>query len=523
MTPPTADQPRKTRKWGQILSFPCIPSFPWLKLFPILTRHNNRGDNPSHMPDLFTLLPVELFRPLASPGAGVYADILLAVLAETQRHHEPLSRESVLNLIVTALTDQPDGLALTADADADASTGAVAMLAPTPSPVDGVSARSSAILRYLERCGWLRGETQSDFNQQFILPDYAFRLLRVLAEIVANEPTPLAGLIFTIHSVLQETLRDGNADFGIPEAHRNTDYLVNSLKELYHNIGLHINLVLQRASSRDVLDQFFGLYQSEIVDRAYHQLRTTDHVSRYRPGVLDAINRLSAPERLESAAHRQHERREAPSVEAAALHLSEQLTRVRDEFEQLDQQLQAIDARHNQFVHAAVRAIELHLAAHTTTSGQLDDILKRLAPSEDAGMLAQTERALQFFRLELADRESLAPPSRAGQPFTPDEDVYEPPDAAEVEAARDAVLQQLNRAIGPERVRRIAADLLKGRSDLRAADIPLNDPGHLPLLMYLRAYGDGSLGYRVEELGEWVQTGDYAFRDFRLHKVESKA
>jgi Family of unknown function (DUF5716) len=90
-----------------------------------------------------------------------------------------------------------------------------------------------------------------------------------------------------------------------------------------------------------------------------------------------------------------------------------------------------------------------------------------------------------------------------------------------VEAAREAVLQQLSRAVGPERVRRFAGDLLKGRRDVRAAEIPLNNPVELPLLMYLRAYGDGSLGYRVEELGEWVQTGDYAFRDFRLHKVES--
>jgi len=42
----------------------------------------------------------------------------------------------------------------------------------------------------------------------------------------------------------------------------------------------------------------------------------------------------------------------------------------------------------------------------------------------------------------------------------------------------------------------------------------------LPLLIYLRAYGDGSLGYRVETLDEWVVQGDFAFRNFRLARSE---
>ena len=472
------------------------------------------------MSDLFDLVPRELFRPLASPGAPVYVGILLGLLAETQRHNEPLSREGAQNLIAACLMDRPDSINLTTDAS---DIGAnVNPASPDDDDAMSVTSRSSAILRYLERCGWLMGETQNDFSQQFILPDYAFRLLRVMAEIAANQPQPLAGLIFTIHSVLQETLRNGNADFGIPEAYRSTDHLVNGLKELYHNIGLHINQVLQRNAPGDILSQFFGTYQSEVVDRSYHQLRTTDHISRYRPGVIDAIAQLDAPDRVEAAARRQYERHDAASVDEAAARLTEQLARVRDEFERLDRQLQAIDMRHNQFVHAAVRAIELQLAAHTTTSGQLDAILRQALSDadSDASTFArdQIDHALQLFRLELTDADSLAPPSRTARPFASDEVVQQPLDEAELESARDQVLLQLSRAIGPERVQRFARDLLKGRQTVRATEITLAGPEELPLLMYLRAYGDGALGYRVEELGEWVQTGDYAFRDFKIYK-----
>jgi hypothetical protein len=464
------------------------------------------------MPNLFDLLPAELFRPLASPGANVYAGILLQTLAETQRHHEPLSRERMLDLIVTALSEQPDSLALTADADAERAD------TPNPPPPNAatLTARSGAILRYLERCGWVKGETQSDFSQQFILPDYAFRVLGTLSDFVAAEPPPLAGLIYTIHGVLQEALRDGNADAAIPEAHRHTQQLVGGLKELYHNIGLHINRMLQRMAPREVLEHFFREYQSEVVDRAYHQLRTTDHVSRYRPGVLEALDRLGAPERIEQAARKQHERRESPSIEAAAARLYDQLAEMREAFERLDRQLQAIDTRHNQFVHAAVRAVEVHLAAHTTTSGQLVAVLKMLLGDRGDTVLPQVQQTMQFFRLELLDEGSLAPAARAGVPFEPDTETQDAPSAEELARARDQVLLQLSHAISPARVRRYAGELLDGHAELRAADIPLDTPEDLPLLMYLRAYGNGALGYQVEELDDWVQTDTVAFRNFRL-------
>jgi hypothetical protein len=54
------------------------------------------------------------------------------------------------------------------------------------------------------------------------------------------------------------------------------------------------------------------------------------------------------------------------------------LVEIRDQFEALDRRLQDIDARHSQFVAAAVRAVELQLAAGSTTSGQLHGILQTL-------------------------------------------------------------------------------------------------------------------------------------------------
>ncbi len=245
---------------------------------------------------LLGTLPQSLFQPLAAPGASVYARLLLDIYRQTQARPDPLSRELILSLIYQQLAE-PQALALTDDAQSDEAT--------TPDQIDPLTARASAIVRYLDRCGWLKGETLSDFSVHYILPDYAFRLLRVLGEIAINEPPALAGLVFSTYALLQRILTEPDTAYvGIPQAHRQTQHLLNGLKELQQNIGLHINQILAQSQARDVLEQLFLRYREEIVDRAYHQLRTTDHISRFRPGVLSSVTQLAVPDILKPAAQR---------------------------------------------------------------------------------------------------------------------------------------------------------------------------------------------------------------------------
>lgn len=464
------------------------------------------------MTNLFDVVPSGLFRPLASPrGAPIYANILLALFAETERHHQPLSHELALSVVLDHLRD-PQAL----DVTADVLTEDEAPPSEAANEPDVQLSRAGAVLRYLTRCGWLIAETQRDFAQLYLLPDYAFRILRTLAEITANQPPPLAGLICSIHDLLQAALAEGNADIRLPEAHRQTAHLLNGLHELHHNIGRHVNQVLEQLSTRGVLEQLFNRYQAEIVDRAYHELRTTDHVSRFRPGVLNAATQITRSNALEVAARQQFERRAAGDIAQANSRLLDQLVEIRDQFEGLDRRLQEIDARHSQFVAAAVRAVELQLAAGSTTSGQLNDILQMLLAEPTSGAYERTQAAFSLFRLELSDAASLASPTRTPQPFAPEVDTMDDPSAQDIDAAREATLNQLQRAIGPERVQAFVRKLLADQPAARAAEIPTDGPVELALLIYLRAYGDRHLGYHIEELGEWIERDGVAYRDFRI-------
>jgi hypothetical protein len=463
---------------------------------------------------LFNILPANLFKPLAAPGAAVYAEVLLHLFAAAQRSYQPLSREAAMYIVSDVLGD-PLALDLTGDA-VDQPPG-------DEPDFDAIQSRAAAILRYLTRCGWFRSEIQSDFTQSYILPDYTFRLLSVLSEITRNDPPSLRGLICAIHDMLLAAVREGDAAIRLPEAHRQTLHLVNGLKELQHNIGAHIEQLVQQSEARAVLEQLFFNYRDEIVDRVYHQLRTTDHISRFRPGVIQALKQIEADGHIETIAQRLVQSRDASSIAAGMIRARDQLGEIREHFDSLDRFLQAIDTRHSQFVDSAVRNVELRLTASSSTSGQLHTILEWLLtdPALARGELPEELAALiDLFKLELIDAESLMPPTQAAVPFVPQPVALPVLSDEEIAAAQSATLRQLNRAISRERVRRFAFELLGERDSLRGSEITLDDPGELPLLIYLRVYGDGSLGYRVEEAadGGWIVHQQIGFRDFLLRR-----
>jgi hypothetical protein len=469
--------------------------------------------------NLFERIPAALFNPLAAQSAPFYAAILLRLFEETQRHQQPLSRDLAVNLVADILTDMSDlDVPLPDEQSAD-------QPAEPDAASDDLSTRASGALRYLVACGWLRIETQSDYTIAYTLPAHAFRLLNVLHELASNEPPRLRGMICAIHDLLQAARHEASDYVRLREAHYQTRYLLQALKELQHNIGEHIQQVLEQLQARDVLAQVFTSYRDQIVDSAYHQLRTTDHVSRFRPGILDALASIDDIEQIERLAQQMRLRGEVESTDEAALLISQSIADVRDNFELLDRLLTAIDTRHSQFVDSAVRSVEHQLTASSTTSGQLYALLAHLITEEPGRAGEPLPEAyaplLSLFALELVDAESLAPPTRAAVPFAPEPVAPPQPSEDEIRAAHERTLQQMNRAISRERVRRYAASLLHDRAELPAADIPLDGPDDLPLLIYLRYYGDGSLGYRIEEQpdGPWIERAGVGFRSFVLRRA----
>jgi hypothetical protein len=467
-----------------------------------------------NQPLLFRRLPLSLFFPLAAPGAAFYSEVLLLVFVETQRHQEPLSRGIVMSLIMDVLEEQ-NALEVTAELGDEA-------LSPDE---DVYQRRASAVLRYFLRCQWLHEEIQKDFTVVYTLPDYAFRILAILHEIAHDSRPPLQGLICAIHDLLQNALSGGNEGIRVPQAHRETMRLLNGLKELQHNIGIHIEEVLRQVNPRDVLEQTFGAYLHDATRRTYHELRTTDHVSRFRPGINMALAYLGTDEHLTKI----EQSAKATSTFIDTQELLEQLQTIQNYFDTLDTLLSAIDTRHRQFFDIAIRSVENKLLANSTTSGHIRAILTHLLTAQKSDYMQgefewsqelPIDPLISLHALSLPDHTSITSPRRPREPFTPEPEEYTPITEDEIDAARESILTQMLRSISREQVRTYAHKLLRDCEERFANDFPISGPEDLPMLMYLRAYGNGSLGYRVVNPPETdkVVINDIEFRNFLIRR-----
>jgi hypothetical protein len=435
---------------------------------------------------LFEVAPSSLFRPLAAQGAELYSEVLLIIFELAKRHSQPLSRELAKQSVYELLLANQD---VTLEPEETFSDDG-----------DPISNKANAVLRYLERCGWLRVEVQANFQSFYTLPEYAFRLLQTLSELTAGQTRSLKGRVFAIYDLLRASAEQGEVEYRLPEAHALTGQLMVSLKELQHNIGQFIEQVLSEEEAKGVLAQFFGDYQ-RLLEERYHPLRTEDHVSRFRPGVLgflDALQpRLTNPE------------------------LAQQARDIREVFNAIDEVLANLDTRNRQYTSAAVRKIELYLTQSSTTSGRIDQLLQAL-PQQD--LPQDASEVVQFFRLRLLGSESLYKPRKAAQVF----EVEEAPVQELSTEERLEMEERMKRTFAymlrysPQGIRETVNQWLEEGTRKRASDIE-DDPLEVMLsLIFIRHYQNRKLGYRLEETNEVVKRGNVGFQDVWLIREQPR-
>src|SRR5262249_46483596 len=132
--------------------------------------------------------------------------------------------------------------------------------------------------------------------------------------------------------------------------------------------------ILQQRELKDILEQTFVIYLRQVSRSSYHELRTTDHVARFRGDIYQAIRSLQT---------RFQNLQEAQREILPPQHLLDDLEYIHEQFDLLENLLQAIDLRHSQFFDAAVRSIQLKLSAGTRTSGHLFTILQTIMEAKD--------------------------------------------------------------------------------------------------------------------------------------------
>ena len=308
------------------------------------------------------------------------------------------------------------------------------------------------------------------------------------------------------------------------------DALITGLKSLNANIKRYIDELTKHSTVAEIMDALLNDYYTNVVDKAYHRLLTSDNVAKFRPEIIERLEANSRSERfLNGAAEEIAELREISREEARELVL-ELLHEVIDAFRSMDEILDEINKKNTRYQRAAINRARFLLSSSEDIRGQLKEILTFMNERiQEQNLdynavyeLEETDRLIKIFYWDYLDMDSLYAPVEGKKEFVPQETPLLIPDEASRDEKRRQMRLKLERTLSPEKITAYVKAQLGDRNSMLASELPLSEGDTFIKMIYIRLYGQRKrVGYRLE-MKNTVEKDGFRFRDFLILKAPGK-
>lgn len=457
---------------------------------------------------MFHILPGNFFVPLSSPNRIVYWECICKLFS-TMEHQLSFGVER--DVLVDELEYYFD------------QTQAAEMEEDEFQALDS-RGKANSMLRKLEFYGWIEVETDKSYVQRVNFKEYAVKIMKTLLEIAEGKQIEYQGYIYTIYSLVRSnTDHPGIVLLQILE---NTDMLITGLKNLNSNIKHYIDELTKHRTVAEIMDALFNDYITNIVDKAYHRLLTSDNVSKFRPEIIERLESKSRNKTYVAKAAQEIAGIREISVEEGQELVYRYLHEIIEAFRNMDDILMEINQKNTQYQRAAINRARFLLSGDEDVRGQLKEILLGLneAVNEeqmDLGGIYRIEFLDGLIRLygsSVMDSNSLYSPTEGRKEFVPQELVAEEPDLLLRQEKMRRITEKMQRILSPEKIGKYVDSQLGDNLEMRAAQFPLEKVEDFIKIIYIRLYGQRkNMNYTVESLKE-TEAGGYRFKDFVIRR-----
>ena len=351
--------------------------------------------------ELFDVLPERFFGLLAGKCRRIYAEAGLCLYEQYRLAQFGIEQEILRDRFQELIESWAEvGIAY----EDEEASGADLLTA------EDSRGKANHMIRRMKEFGWLDYEQRENFKIFILLPHYSSRLWGLFANLCEGRAVEYQRFAFTTYQVLSGEAAKAQPSMAVLEAERLAEEFLEELRILLNNIKSKMEQVAGQTSLQEVLSHHFIEYRSDIVDRSYHRLKTSDHVSRYRIRILQEVqNMRQNKERLRALCEDAVRRQLADSIEAAEYRMKASLQSIEEIYQGLDEMFAQIDRRHNQYVRASYeRVLYLQQAGGARVESMLAGIL--LAVSEARDERREIPDLSALFRLQKQDM--LLPTSR---------------------------------------------------------------------------------------------------------------
>ena len=430
---------------------------------------------------LFDYIPANLFSILAGPLKEIHAGLLFLIYDQYKRTIYTLPRETIIDLFCEYLE--------TVDAPEEWPEDEYPEHEQVVQSPETLRDRATQLLRKFIDTQWVVQEQHYDYTFKISLPDYALFILETLDKIRTGYRMEFRGRVLSIYQNL--TGEEGMTYVALQQAQESTAELIKGLASLNHNIKKYTEKLLEYKEPYDIIRQIFDEYQIQILGEQYYRLKTSEHISKYRTGIISRVKewKFNRPEIINQANRMVEEKQVQTRIEGENL-IFEWLEYIEESFESMDDILEEIDRRNSQYARSAVEKLRFQLQQGRGHEHQLVMLLRSLAAQarqkgEKEEAPDAVNRAMRIYRQEAVDELSIKLPVRERKVHTP-----QPVELVEVDQkSRDDNLKRFRQRVQEEvtidEINQYVETLLQDKKALPLSEMPLKSNEDWVKLIYI--------------------------------------
>lgn len=455
---------------------------------------------------MFHILPENFFAPLASPGKIAYWECICKLFNVMDNQLSfGVEREVLVEELQYYFEQANAASIMEEDAEANDARG-----------------KANWMLRRLEYYGWIEIETDKSYVQRVNFKEYAVKVIKTLTEIAEGRQIEYQGYIYTIYSLVRSnTDRPGIVLMQILE---NTDLLVTGLKNLNSSIKHYIDELTRHKTVAEIMNALFNDYITNIVDKAYHRLLTSDNVSKFRPEIVERLESKSR-----SAAYIEKASTDIAGIKEISQEEAEELVyhyirEIIDAFQNMDDILGEINHKNTQYQRAAINRAKFLLTGSEDIRGQMKELLNGInermnEENMELGGIYRIDfldELVRIYSSSVVDEKSLYAPIEGRKAFCPEEIGEEEPDLILRQEKLRKMMEKMQRVLSTEKIEHYVKTQMGEKREMQASQLPIENTEDFIKIIYVRLYGQRrNMGYTVNT-GEEIELGGYRFRDFTI-------
>ncbi len=291
--------------------------------------------------NLFNILPEDFFKPLTSKYKSTYVDCLRLIY---NSYKTELSFGADKEIILSELEnyfDNESTIEMVFDENEEAASDS--------------RSKANGILRQLKACGWIEFEQSNDYKVKVNLYDYAATMIESFNKIVKSEEMEYQSFVSQIHATLcSESSYAKPYEYIIKRVFENTEELIGGLKKLNTNIKKYIDAITNEKTAGEIVQEFF-VYHKDIGSKAYHRIKTSDNISRFRASIIENLYNILNDENIFASAVKGYmEVEQVEDKTQAEDDLKSLILHIISAFRNYDDIIHEIDIKNSKYIQSAV-------------------------------------------------------------------------------------------------------------------------------------------------------------------------